>query len=104
MKPETRSERFLHDDKRTVDLVVHVDPGPRYAFGRLDVQGLDIHAEAAIRKLWAGKPGDPFDSAYPDFFLQRIKDDGVFDNLSGAKSVLAPNDANLTVDVTLMFK
>ena len=104
MKPETRLERQINDPRKTVDITIHVDKGPQYVFGKLTIQGLDMHGESAIKKLWAIKPGAPFDAGYPAYFLQRIKDDGVFDNLKETKSKQDVDEKNLTVDVTLTFR
>jgi len=103
MQPEARVERQVHDKSKTVDLLVRIDEGPRYVFGELKIQGLDIHGEAAIRRLWTLKPGAPFNADYPDYFLQRVREDGVFDNLGKTKSALDIHEQNRTVDVTLAF-
>ena len=39
-----------------------------------------------------------------DYFLQQIKEDGVFDNLKGTKSKIDVDEKNLVVNVTLIFK
>lgn len=104
MRPETRLERHIQDEKKTVDLVVHVNKGPQFLFGKLILKGLDIHSEAAIRRLWAMKPGAPFNADYPDYFLQRIREDGVFDNLGKTKAVQQIDEEKRTVDVTLVFQ
>lgn len=96
-------ERKVNDEAKTVDLVVHITEGPRYVFGRLNIQGLDLISEPAIRKIWAIKPGDPFNADYPDYFLNRVKEDGILDNLGDTKAVLKTDEANKTVDVTLVF-
>ena len=104
LKPDTRVERTLHDDTRKVDIVVRVDHGPQYQFGKLVIEGLDLIAEAEVRRLWSLKPGTPFDSGYPDYFLSRMQEDGVFDNLGKTKSATQIDDASKTVDVTLTFR
>ncbi len=103
MQPEARVERQVHDKSKTVDLLVRIEEGPQYLFGELKIKGLDIHGEAAIRRLWTMKSGAPFNADYPDYFLQRIREDGVFDNLGKTKSVLDIREQNRTVDVTLVF-
>ncbi len=96
-------EREIRDEGKTVDLRVRVSPGPQFTFGKLIIQGLDINAEAAVRRLWTLKPGAPFDASYPDLFLERIREGGVFDNLRKTKSVLTVLEESRTVDVTLIF-
>jgi hypothetical protein len=50
------------------------------------------------------KKGQPFNVEYPDYFLDRIREDGVFDNLGRTKSIIEPNPGTGTVDVTLIFE
>ena len=103
MHPQTRVDRAIRDDEKKVDLVVHVDPGARYVFGQLMIEGLDLNGEAAVRKSWGMKPGAPFDAQYPDYFLGRIREDGLFDNLGKTKSAIRVDEQTHTVDVTLSF-
>ncbi len=103
LKPETSVERVIHDEEKKVDLVVHVDKGAQFLFGKLAIQGLDLDGEAEVRRLWGLKPGGPFDSDYPDYFLSRLREDGVFDNLGKTKSEIKIDEPSRTVDVTLTF-
>jgi outer membrane protein insertion porin family len=104
MHPHTTVERKLQEQKKVVDLVMHVDQGAQYHFGTLKLQGLDINSEAEIRRRWGLKEGAPFNVEYPDYFLSRIREDGVFDNLGKTKSTVDVHDQTLTVDVTLFFR
>ena len=101
---KTRTERHIDDTRKIVDLTIPVEPGPQFVFGKLNVQGLDIVTEPVIRKMWALKEGKPFNVEYPDYFLGRVRDEGVFDNLGDTVSKAQVNDASRTVDVTLVFK
>ena len=101
VKPET--ERMIDDKEKKVDLVIHVDRGAMYSFGKLNIEGLDIIGEPQIRKLWAMKPGAPFDGEYPALFLTRLKEGGYFDNLGKTKSKLNIDEKSKIVDVTLLF-
>jgi len=103
MHPQTRVDRTIRDAEKKVDLVVHVDPGVRYVFGKLTVEGLDLNGEAAVRKSWSMKQGAPFDGEYPDYFLGRIREDGLFDNLGKTRSAIRVDEQARTVDVTLSF-
>ncbi len=94
------SERKINDGTRTVDFTVQVDAGPQYTMGKLDVVGLDLEGEAAIRKAWGLKFAKPFNPGYPDQFLKNVRDD--FDNLSQTKSATKINGDH-SVDVTLTF-
>ncbi|MGE5568327.1 MAG: POTRA domain-containing protein [Rhodospirillales bacterium] len=104
MGVKSTQERRIDDEAKTVDLAVHVTEGPRYVFGRLEIQGLDVITEPAIRKMWGIKPGDPFNADYPDYFLSRVKEDGVLDNLGETKAVVKVDEAARIVDVTLIFR
>jgi outer membrane protein insertion porin family len=104
LEVKSKTERTIDDAAKAVDVKVTIDPGPQFTFGRLTIQGLDIETEPHIRKLWAMKKGQPFNIEYPDFFLDRIRTDGIFDNLGRTKSVIDRNPGTGTVDVTLIFE
>jgi outer membrane protein insertion porin family len=103
LKVETQVERHIDDEKKKIDLVVSVEPGPRYRFGKLTIEGLGLDAEAEVKRLWSLKPGAPFDADYPDYFLQRMREDGVFDNLGKTRSEVRIDDKARSADVTLVF-
>ncbi len=103
LKAATRAERRLDDAKKTVDLVLVVEPGPQYRFGNLRIEGLDINAEYEIRRIWGLKTGEAFPADYPQFFLDQVRERGVFDNLRETRSRIDLNEADLTADVTLIF-
>jgi outer membrane protein assembly factor BamA len=103
MQVKSETERKVDDKEKKVDVVVHVEPGVMFSFGKLKIEGLDIQSEPQIRKLWALKPGAPFNTEYPNFFLARVREDGYFDNLGNTKSKLDTDDKSKIVDVTLIF-
>jgi outer membrane protein assembly factor BamA len=103
LKPQIQVERSLQDEKKIVDVTLHVDRGPRYEFGKLTIEGLDIISEPAVRRIWAAKPGDPYNSEYPDQVLKRIRETRMFDNLGKTGATVRINDETRTVDVTLKF-
>lgn len=90
------------DARNLVDLDIRVEPGARYVFGDLTIQGLDIISEPAVRKAWSMEPGQPFNAEYPGLFLEQSKE--WFDDLGETRSVVTPNDRTLQVAVTLIFK
>ena len=94
----------MDDAKKTVKLIVNLDPGPQFTMGKLTIEGLDVETEPHIKKLWALKRGQPFNAEYPDYFLSRLVEDQIMDNLGRTKSAIAPNPENKTVDVTLMLE
>ncbi|MEO8128893.1 MAG: POTRA domain-containing protein [Bryobacteraceae bacterium] len=100
---KSETERKIDDKENKVDLVIHVERGAMYTFGKLSIEGLDIIGEPQIRKLWIMKPGAPFDGEYPALFLSRLKEGGYFDNLGKTKSNLDIDEKNRIVDVKLLF-
>jgi outer membrane protein insertion porin family len=104
MKVTETVERIIDDAKHTVGITFQVTPGPQFTFAKLILQGLDIHSEAEIRRKWALAAGKPFNAEYPDYFIARVKEDGVFENLGEkTKAVITLNEKNTTADVTLHF-
>jgi outer membrane protein insertion porin family len=104
MKATSTVERTVNDEKKVVDLLIRVEPGHEFRMGKLTIEGLDLHSEPVIRKMWALKTGQGFNVQYPDYFLNRIREDRVFDNLGETKANLKVNDSDHTVDVTLVFR
>lgn len=95
--------RTMHDDSHTVDVHIQIQKGQRYTFAKLDIVGLDLISEPAIRKLWGIQPGKPYDTDYPDYFLKVVRDQGYFDHLGKTWSERKVNETDHTVDVTLHF-
>jgi outer membrane protein insertion porin family len=96
--------RKIDDAKKTVDLVLRVNEGPQFLFGTLTITGLDLNGEAAIKKMWTLKEGKPYNPDYADYFLGRVREEGVFDNLGETRSEAKVNEQAHTVDVTVYFK
>jgi outer membrane protein insertion porin family len=94
----------VDDSKRAVNITYNVVPGEVYNFKTLDVQGLDITSEPVIEKLWGEKPGHAFNPDYPDFFLKRVQQQGLFDNLGATHSDYTANASTHDVTVHLYFK
>ena len=97
-------ERRIDDGNKKVDVAIHIDAGPRFSMGKLDLKGLDIEGETEIRRIWIIKPGDPFNPDYPDLFLKRVREQGLFDDLGDTKSDVHLNEQAHSADVTLTFK
>ncbi|HVV43795.1 MAG TPA: POTRA domain-containing protein, partial [Bryobacteraceae bacterium] len=96
-------DKSIHDETSTVDVAYDVDPGPVYTFGKLTVAGLGLDGEAAIRKMWTVKAGDPYPANYPNYFVESVKKDGLFDNLGDIRATPSVNRETQVVDVTLNF-
>lgn len=104
MRNDIQTVRNIDDAKKTVDLLLRVTEGPQYLFGALVIEGLDLNGEAAIRKMWTPKEGSPYKPDYPNYFLSRVREEGIFDNLGDTRADSKVNDQTHTVDVTLTFK
>ena len=104
MRAALHVDRKIDDTKKIVDLEIRPEPGLQYLFSSLTLEGLDIHGEAAIKKLWGMKEGKPFNADYPDFFLEQVKAQGVFDELGDTKSSVKVDEENHTAAVTLIFR
>lgn len=97
------SERTIDDAKKAVDVAVHIDPGAQYTMGKLTIVGLDLHGEAEIARIWTLKEGKTLNPEYPDYFLNRIKEEGLFEGLGTAKADLKVDAQKHMADVTLTF-
>ncbi|MYA80556.1 MAG: hypothetical protein F4X39_08535, partial [Acidobacteriia bacterium] len=91
-------------EKKTVDIVMRLDPGYRYVFRKLEIEGLDLVAEAAVRKRWALNAGDHFNQHYPAIFLNRVRAEQMFDNLQTTDWQMKADEVEKAVDVQLIFK
>ncbi|WP_162180011.1 POTRA domain-containing protein [Bryobacter aggregatus] len=97
-------KRTINEERKVVDMDFKIDAGGKYQFDRLEIKGLDLISEPEVRKMWGVKAGSPFNPEYPDFFLNKLREDGVFDNLGETKSIADVDRVNHTVAVTLVFK
>lgn len=93
----------IDDGKKAVDLTFYVDAGPQYTMGKLAIAGLDLVSEAEIKRIWTLAEGKPFSPDYPDFFLSRIREDGLFDHLGKTKADVHIDKKRRVADVTLTF-
>jgi len=103
LQAKATPERQIDDEKKTVNVAVRIDPGAPYTMGKLTLVGLDLNSEAEINRIWTLKEGKAFNPEYPDHFLERIREQGVFDDLGKTKADTKVNDVSHVVDVTLIF-
>jgi len=103
LRADTRVAREIRDQDRSVNLTVNVERGPQFTMGKLDIQGLDLIGEPAVRKMWKIEPGQPFQEGYPEAFLNRVRDEGIFDNLGKTRAENNIDENAHTVDVALFF-
>jgi outer membrane protein insertion porin family len=103
MKVSSTVDRSINKKDKTADVNYTVDPGPRFTFNKLFIQGLDIHGEHEVRRLWSLPQGKVLNASYPDFFLSRIREEGIFDDLGKTQAKISLNESAQTADVTLIF-
>lgn len=104
LRANTEVLRNIDDAKKIVDVNIRILPGPLYTFHRLTIVGLDLEGEPEIRKLWGLQPGKAFVPGYPDHFLARVNEMGLFDDLKSTEAEQNIDQDKHTVDVTLTFK
>ncbi len=103
LQAKVTTDRHIDDAKKTVDVALHIDAGPQFTMGKLTIVGLDLDAQAEIDRIFTLKAGKPFNPDYPEFFLAKVREEGLFDNLGETKSEYKVNDQDHTADVTLRF-
>ncbi len=97
-------ETDLDEAKHLVNVTYNVVPGEVYKFQKLDIRGLDVTSQPVIEKLWGEKVGQTFNPDYPDFFLKKVQEQGLFDNLSNTSSDYSAEPSTHQVTVHLYFK
>jgi outer membrane protein insertion porin family len=95
--------RQIDDARHVVNLTLRIDEGPQFHMGKLEVKGLDLNGEFEIKRLWNMKEGKPFNADYPNYFLNQVRERGVFESLGETRAETKVNDADKSVDVTLRF-
>jgi outer membrane protein assembly factor BamA len=103
LKARTEFQEKLDRENKAVNIAMRVRAGARYTFTKLSIEGLDIIAERAIKKRWGLKVGDPFNNEYPAFFLNRIRQENMFDNLSKTDWQMKINEIEKAVEIVLRF-
>jgi len=104
MRNDVQIVRNIDDAKKIVNVVLHIDEGPQFVFGTLAIDGLDLNGEAAIKKMWTHQAGTPYNPEYPDYFLKRVREESLFDNLGETRADTKIDDKTHIVNVTLYFK
>jgi outer membrane protein insertion porin family len=103
MHEKSSVERTLHDDKKTVDLQIRIQEGNQFKLRNLAIKGLDLISEAAVRKRWGMKVGQPYDASYPEVFVRRIQEEEMFESLGKITHREILDEEERTVDVELVF-
>ena len=104
LKATYHALKTIHDEDKTADVTIVVEPGAEYKMGKLDIIGLDIESEPAIRKMWALKTGSPYRKGYAEKFLANVREQRVLDFLGGTSSDVKLDDTKAEVNVKLTFK
>jgi outer membrane protein assembly factor BamA len=103
LEAKVTMDRKIDNEKKAVDVAVHIDAGTQFTMGKLNIVGLDLNGEFEIKRIWTMKEGKPFNADYPKSFLTRVREEGLFENLGKTKSDSKINDREHTADVTLTF-
>jgi outer membrane protein assembly factor BamA len=104
LKVQSRPERILHDDKGTLDLVVHVDKGAQYRFGSLRLAGLDPMAEKLAREQWRLSAGQPMNEEYPGEFLNALHELREFPRGKTSDTQMKKGAGDRIIDVSITFR
>jgi outer membrane protein assembly factor BamA len=99
----TDVDRKIDDANKKVDVTYKIDRGPKFEFAELTIKGLDIEGENAVRKMWGEKPGDAFNSEYPEHFLTEVRNQNLFEHLGDTKSEVKLDEQTHKAAVTLIF-
>ena len=103
LRVQAKVDREIHDQDHTLDLTVNVQPNAQYVLSKLDIEGLDLISEPAVRKLWTVAPGKPYPDGYAMSFLDKVRAEDMFDNLGKTIMDEKVDDDTKTVNVTLHF-
>ena len=95
-------DRTLDDTAGTVDIRVAYEPGKRFVFGALKVEGLTASQESAVRRLWMLPAGAPMNAGYVDEFIKAAFGK-IGEEYSGVATQMEPAGEN-TVDVGITFR
>jgi hypothetical protein len=72
-------------------------------FGKLEIKGLGLDGVNAVQKMWGVRSGEPFPAEYPDYFVKKLKEEALFDNLGDVRPEPDIDSEKHLVNVTLDF-
>ncbi|MEO8369761.1 MAG: hypothetical protein ABI806_11205 [Candidatus Solibacter sp.] len=99
-------ERSYDDTAHVLNLRVVVNKGPLYRWGEIRFTGLGGEVEAAARKVWKPRSGDPYDYGYPNEFLRdfsKVVNFGLFRKYE-AVTTKGRGDFVMDMDVTFVAR
>lgn len=102
LNAKSEVKRDVREAEHMIDLTYVIDQGQMFTLGKVDIIGLDLETEPVVRKMWGLGAGKPFNIDYPEYFLGRVKEQGIFENLKTTRAETKINPDN-SVDVKLYF-
>ena len=93
----------MDDAQATVSYQLQVREGDLYKMGELEIQGLDTHATNRLEDDWKLRPGEPYDSSYPERFAEESLRELSLQGQWNVSIHATPNEKDKTVDVTVRF-
>jgi len=96
-------ERSYDDAAHVLNLRVVVNKGPLYRWGEIRFTGLGAEVEAAARKAWKPKSGDPYDYGYPNEFLEAFSHLVNFGQFRKYEAVTKKGAVDFVMDVDVTF-
>jgi len=81
LEAKVAMDRKIDNDKKAVDVAVHIDAGPRFTMGKLNIVGLDLNGEFEIKAHLDHEGRRPVQRGLSDLFLTRVREEGLFENL-----------------------
>ena len=93
----------LDDEHSTVRYDLDVVEGDQFKMGEFEIIGLDTQAKAHLQAAWKLSEGQPYDSEYPDKFLEETSRFVPASVPWDIKVHEAVNEKDKTVDVTIRF-
>jgi outer membrane protein insertion porin family len=93
----------LDDEHSTVRYDLDVVEGDQFKMGEFEIIGLDTQAKAHLQAAWKLSEGQPYDSEYPNKFLEETSRFVPASVPWDIKVHEAVNEKDKTVDVTIRF-
>jgi outer membrane protein assembly factor BamA len=103
LRVSSTADRGYRKNTQIVDVTIHVNKGPQFRFGALQVNGLNPEATQSATKLWKIAEGEPLDGLYIDEYLKAAFKGPA----KGSKSVrkeLKLRPGTTVMDVVVNFK
>lgn len=103
MTASVTPEPDFDDSAGTVAYTLHVQEGSVFHLGDLEIQGVDAKVADRLREAWALRDTDPYDSSYPQKFIEqswKLLPTGLNWTASIHEAV---NEKDRTVDVSLRY-